>query len=100
MHISTGIRKSRAQKWVYMHKSERKFKDTVSTGLLSSVADPHHLDAGPDPANHFGTDPDPDPNPTFQFDADPCGSGSGSTTMLLRELEISCNPRACSICYR
>ena len=33
----------------------------------SSVADPHHLDADPDPAFHLDADPDP----TFQFDADP-----------------------------
>ncbi len=36
---------------------------------LSSVADPHHSDAVPDPASHF--DADPDPGPTFHFDADP-----------------------------
>ncbi len=37
----------------------------------SSVADPHHLDADPDPnpACHFDTDSDPDP--TFHFEADP-----------------------------
>jgi hypothetical protein len=37
----------------------------------SSVADPHHLDADPDPdpACHFDTDPDPDP--TFHIEADP-----------------------------
>jgi len=37
----------------------------------SSVADPHHLDADPDPdpACHFDTDPDPDP--AFHFEADP-----------------------------
>jgi hypothetical protein len=34
--------------------------------LLNSVADPHHLDANPDPdpASHFDADPDP----TFHFD--------------------------------
>jgi hypothetical protein len=31
------------------------------------VADPHHLDADPDPAFHFHADPDPD----FHFYADP-----------------------------
>ncbi len=38
---------------------------------FSSVADPHHLDANPDPdpTSHFDTDPDPDP--TFHFDAVP-----------------------------
>ncbi len=41
-----------------------------------SVADPHHLDAGPDPACHYDADPDPachfdtDPDPTFYFDED------------------------------
>jgi hypothetical protein len=45
----------------------------------SSVVDPHHIDAGPDPTFHFDADPDlilhfdadPDPDPTFYFDADP-----------------------------
>ncbi len=43
---------------------------------ISSVADPHHLYADPDPACHFDADPDPafhfdaDPDPTFHFDAD------------------------------
>ncbi len=41
--------------------------------LLCSVADPHHVDADPDPAFHFDTDPDPtchsdlDPEPTTPF---------------------------------
>jgi len=55
--------------WSYLHKSERKFKDMAPTGLLSSVADPHHVDADPDPSCQFDVDPDPDP--TFHFDADP-----------------------------
>jgi hypothetical protein len=44
---------------------------------LISVADPHHLDADPDPAFHFDTDSDPDPtfhsdaDGTFQFEEDP-----------------------------
>ncbi len=46
--------------------------------LAGSVADPHHVDADPDPTFHFDADPNPDP--TFQFDADQCGSGS--TTLL------------------
>jgi len=29
--------------------------------VLISVADPHHIDADPDPAFHFDADPDPDP---------------------------------------
>jgi hypothetical protein len=41
-----------------LHKSERKFKDTVSTGLLSSVADLHHFDADSDPACHYDADSD------------------------------------------
>ncbi len=44
-----------------------------------SVADPHHLNADPDPASHFDADPDPTvhsdtgagPDPTCRFDADP-----------------------------
>ncbi len=35
--------------------------------LRSSVADPHELDADPDPACHC----DEDPDPAFHFDADP-----------------------------
>ncbi len=48
---------------------------------MSIVADPHHLDADPDPAFHFDVDADPDPtfhsdadadpNPAFYFEADP-----------------------------
>jgi hypothetical protein len=56
-------------------------------GISSSVADPHNLDADPDPAFHFDADPDPafpydadpdpachvgaDPDPIFHIDADP-----------------------------
>jgi hypothetical protein len=42
-----------------------------------SFADPHHLDADPDPFFHFDAVPDPtvnfgaDPDLTFHFDADP-----------------------------
>jgi hypothetical protein len=39
--------------------------------LTSSVVDPHHDDADPDPACHFDTDAYPDPDPTFYFDAVP-----------------------------
>ncbi len=35
--------------------------------LMSSVADPLHIDPDPYPTFHF----DADPNPTFHFDADP-----------------------------
>jgi hypothetical protein len=35
----------------------------------NSVADPHHLDADPDPACHFDANADPDP--AFHFDAGP-----------------------------
>jgi hypothetical protein len=50
---------------------------------ITSVADPHHVDADPDPIPpcHFDADPDPafqldtdphlDPDPTVHFDADP-----------------------------
>jgi hypothetical protein len=43
----------------------------------TNVADPHHLDADPDPYCHFDAIPDLDchfdagPDPTFPFDADP-----------------------------
>ncbi len=56
-----------------------------STVAYVSVADPHHLNANPDPASHFDADPDPSPDPTFHSDANPdpsfqydCRSGSGS----------------------
>ncbi len=48
-----------------------------SLELRSSVADPHHCDADPDPAFHFDAETDPDttfhydPDPTFQNDAEP-----------------------------
>jgi hypothetical protein len=35
-----------------------------------SVADPHHVDADPDPACHFDADPDPDPAYNFNTDTD------------------------------
>jgi hypothetical protein len=35
--------------------------------FINSVADPHHVDANPDPACHSDADPDL----TFHFDADP-----------------------------
>jgi hypothetical protein len=70
----------------------RQFKQTDQEGLhgkylldqwyaLSSVTDPHHIDANPsfhfdvdvdpDPVPIFHSAADPDPDPTFQFDADP-----------------------------
>jgi hypothetical protein len=47
--------------------------------IITSVADPHHLDMETDPACQFDPDPDPachfdadpDPDPTFHFDAVP-----------------------------
>ncbi len=36
---------------------------------VGSVADPHHVDADPDPVCHFDADADSDP--ACQFDADP-----------------------------
>jgi len=41
--------------------------------VQASVADPHHVDADPNPAFPFDADPDPtfphaDQDPTFQFD--------------------------------
>ncbi len=37
--------------------------------LHACVADPHHIDADPDPACHFDADPDSDP--TLHFNAGP-----------------------------
>jgi hypothetical protein len=55
--------------------------DKIIVILRGSVADPHHVDADPDPAFHFDADPDPDltfhsdanpdPDPTFKLDPDP-----------------------------
>jgi len=42
--------------------SKKIFLDT-SFNLETSVADPHHFDADPDPALHFDADPEPDPDP-------------------------------------
>ncbi len=39
----------------------------INRNVLYSVADPHHLEADPDPSCHFDADPDP----TFHFDAGP-----------------------------
>ncbi len=39
--------------------------------ILPSVADPHQVDADPDPAGHFDADADPDPACLFDGDADP-----------------------------
>ena len=36
--------------------------------VRSSVADPHHFDADPDPAFQFDADPDADPDPAFSQD--------------------------------
>jgi hypothetical protein len=36
---------------------------------ISSVADPHHFDANPDPTFHFDADPDPNADPSFQIKA-------------------------------
>ncbi len=61
--------------------THRPIIEVQHTEHLSSVADPHHLVADPDPAFHFDADPDPDhafhsdadadPDHTFQFHADP-----------------------------
>jgi hypothetical protein len=36
---------------------------------LTSVVDPHHVDADPDSTFHPDGDPDPDPDPSFQIKA-------------------------------
>jgi hypothetical protein len=42
-----------------------------NNGRLSTVmADPHHLDAGPDLSFHSEAYPDADADPIFHFDAD------------------------------
>jgi hypothetical protein len=43
--------------------------DGVCSTVLHCRADPHHVDADPDPACLFDADADPDP--TFHFDAVP-----------------------------
>jgi len=41
-----------------------KYCNTQKVGdKRTSVADPHHFDADPDPAFHFDADPDADPDP-------------------------------------
>jgi hypothetical protein len=44
-------------------------KDENYTYKILSVADPHHVDADPDPPCHFDADVNPDP--TFHLEADP-----------------------------
>ncbi len=48
-------------------------KTSQLSKLFSSVADPHHFDADPDPACHLDADPDParhfDLDPSFQIKA-------------------------------
>jgi hypothetical protein len=39
--------------------------------VTTGVADPHHVDADPDPAFHFDEDPDQNRDRTFHLDADP-----------------------------
>jgi|LakMenEpi03Aug12_release.lakeMendotaPanAssembly.Ray.scaffolds.fasta_scaffold5538915_1 hypothetical protein len=39
--------------------------------LLSRVADPHHINAGPDPAFQFSADPDPAFHINADHDLDP-----------------------------
>jgi hypothetical protein len=69
--------------------------------MSTSVGDPHHVDANPepayrfdanpDPACHFDADPDPachfdadaDPDPTFHFDANPDTQGSKKYSSLI-----------------
>jgi hypothetical protein len=78
--------------------------DLILSSSLS-VADPHHLDADPDPACHFDADPDPachfdadpdpachfnadpDPDPTFHFDANPDPSFQIKAQNLEKELK-------------
>jgi hypothetical protein len=52
---------------------------------LTSVADPYHVDAEPDPAFHL--DADPDPETTSQNYADQCGSGSTTLALTLKKVE-------------
>jgi hypothetical protein len=60
-----------------------------------SVADPHLLDADPDPTCHFDADldpachfdADPDPDHTFHFDADPDLDPDPSFQMKAQNLE-------------
>ncbi len=36
---------------------------------ICSIAEPHHIDADPDPACHFDADLELDPDPSFQIRA-------------------------------
>jgi hypothetical protein len=78
-----------AKNYLNPRRTQKKRKETVSSDenfsmnrhycTVPTVADPHHVDAYPDPAFHFDAAPDPDstfhsdadPDPTFQYDADP-----------------------------
>jgi hypothetical protein len=54
---------------ILLLKNQRRRVQKLLACPSYSVADPHHVDADPDPAFHFDADPDPDP--TFHSDADP-----------------------------
>jgi hypothetical protein len=62
--------------------------------LVFSVADPHHVDADPEPAFHVHVDPDPtfhpdaDPDPTFQFVVDP-----DPTTLFFQIWTLQCSEK-------
>jgi hypothetical protein len=43
----------------------------------TSVVDPHHLDAAPDPTFHPDANPDPDPDPCFKKNPPPTSSADG-----------------------
>jgi hypothetical protein len=49
--------------------NERGFLMKDKAVHFSSVADPHHLDADPDPTFHFAADPDPNPDTNLQINA-------------------------------
>ncbi len=71
--------------------------------MSTSVGDPHHVDANPDPAYRFDANPDPacyfdadpdpdpachfdadaDPDPTFHFDANPDPKGRKKYSSLI-----------------
>ncbi len=73
------------------------YSDKIFVIPRSSVADPHHVDADPDPAFHFDADADPDltflsfadPDPTFKFDPDPTTHFSQDLDRLVRSLSVS-----------
>ncbi len=70
--------------------SRRTYWQSVLHGVLQhyfTVADPHHLDADPDPSCLFDVDPDPDPACHFDADANTDSDPDPSFQVLAQNLE-------------